>query len=671
MYLKLFLLLFCATCGCVEVKNDRVKNLITTLQNIPLSRPDHPSYLNNIQQFQEASTSSTETPDLARHHLVSGSQLNLVYQIVLKNYPEAFIEMIRTIYINLPDAWRYENPDYLEAIRCLDDTVADEDVINVNCEEKVKMLHRLFYWRPDNIQVGPRMRFRDGGDEYDYDCFYLLRGAEMVYNIEFRTAIEDVIDAEFATIENVNQLLSASHRMITNRNVARNYNSSEWILLDINDCFHNRQFRNSLNVLEKTFDLKQHEFQTVDRVQLAITRQSMKRLIKWNEMVLQTYNYSKKNRLQKLADQIKKEKIKEKFTELMLDFTKMSKVQLDIKEFMDIILLNSGSNIITTSMNAGFWLKLYEHYTSDKPTITEEDIKEELNIRRTNKIYSTLNILRGNKKKSNTPKGYISSVENVIKYNTYFIYRYLKKNDLTRDELFSLANSIDTNNVTSTVKDFKEMRKKEDDDDDEERQEKTLSNWYTLLMGVYRLYEYKLCSPHFGESVQNIIQCTKKICANDDDLNTGALLDIMDKTNAIDNISPNILECSATRPIPSRISRVERDVNQQSLQTKQLQLRQLVEEVYNNIDSTYPYDRATVLYQMVANRMHPLIKQSLNKVCHLPENERVDTSCKGYRYPGCYWDQPTLEKAIIVMDKIACHSINILSFGIGYFYVKC
>ena len=154
------------------------------------------------------------------------------------------------------------------------------------------------------------------------------------------------------------------------------------------------------------------------------------------------------------------------------------------------------------------------------------------------------------------------------------------------------------------------------------------------------------------------------------------------KNDRVKNLITTLQNIPSSRPdhpsylnniqqLPSRISRAERDVNQQSLQTKQLQLRQLVEEVYNNINSTYPYDRATVLYQMVANRMHPLIKQSLNKVCHLLENEHVDTSCTGYRYPGCYWDQPTLEKAIIVMDKIACHSINILSFGIGYFYVKC
>jgi len=147
----------------------------------------------------------------------------------------------------------------------------------------------------------------------------------------------------------------------------------------------------------------------------------------------------------------------------------------------------------------------------------------------------------------------------------------------------------------------------------------------------------------------------------------------MDKTRATDNISPDIKECSATMNIRGNTRiRAQRDVNDKSTREKQLQLRQLVEEVYQNINSTYEYDRATVLYQMVANRMHPLIKKSLNSVCHIPDSEPVHAAaCQGYRYPGCYWDQPVLEKATIVMDKITCHGLNILSFGIGYFFNKC
>jgi len=118
--------------------------------------------------------------------------------------------------------------------------------------------------------------------------------------------------------------------------------------------------------------------------------------------------------------------------------------------------------------------------------------------------------------------------------------------------------------------------------------------------------------------------------------------------------------------------RVQRDVNEKSTHEKQLQLLQLVEEVYQNINSTYPYDRATVLYQITANKMHPLIKQSLNIVCNISsESTSLNTDCKGYRYPGCFSDQPTLEKATIVMDKIVCHSLNIMSFGIGYIFNSC
>lgn len=698
MYLKIFLLLFCVNLinrSCAEIKNERVKNLIEVLQNDlkeqkdKLPRPSPPSYLD----IQEASSSSIITPALTRHHLVSGSQLNTVYKILLKNSPEVLIEIFRSIYFNLPAAWRnnHEDPDtkdYLEAIKCLDDDIADEDLVSVSeCKEKVKMLHALFYWRPDNIQIGPSQRFRDGGAGYDYDCFYLLRGVEMIYNIEFRIAIEAIIDVDSAADKkDVNQLLRASHNMITNRNVARNYNPSEWIFVDSNYCYHSKPFRKSLNMLEKTFDLKRQELRTVNNAQHALTVQSMNRLVAWTESVLETYQGNKKNRLQKLADLIKKEKNKEAFTALMLDFMKISNDLLDFQEYIDFISLYSGDNVITPSMlPANLWYELYENYKSVTPTMSQEVMNEVLKKWNENKkLVAIFNTLRSNKGKSDATRGYISSIHNIIKYNTYFMYRYLGQNDLTLEELYSLANCIDTNNVTSTVKDFKELRKKDDDDDEERDKNKNLSNWYSLLTGVYRLYEHKLCAPHFGESVQNVIDSKKKTsCPTDDnDPTRNSLFDIMNKIQAIEKISPDIKECSANMNTRGNTRiRAQRDVGEKSVQEKQLQLRQLVEkqlqlrqlveEVYQNINSTYPYDRATVLYQMVANRMHPLIKQSLNTVCHIPDSESVDANCQGYRYPGCYWDQPALEKATIVMDKMTCHGLNILSFGIGYFFNKC
>ena len=165
--------------------------------------------------------------------------------------------------------------------------------------------------------------------------------------------------------------------------------------------------------------------------------------------------------------------------------------------------------------------------------------------------------------------------------------------------------------------------------------------------------------------------CVDLIGYNCADPTSGTLFDIMDKIRAIKKISPDIKACSATMNINITI-RAQQDVYDNSTREKQQQLRQLVEKVYQNINSTYQYDRATVLYQMVANRMHPLIRKSLNLVCHIPDNIKpVHAACQGYRYPGCYWDQPVLEKATIVMDKITCHGLNILSFGIGYLYNKC
>ncbi|ACH69410.1 hypothetical protein PsunGV_gp060 [Pseudalatia unipuncta granulovirus] len=692
MNIKLFVFLFCVDLigrSCSEITNARVKNLIQKLKELKLPpRGSLPTYLKHIEQFQEfqePSSSTTTTPNLKRHHLVSGSQLKKLFTILLKNSPETLIDIFRHIYYNLPAAWRDDNIEYLHAIWCLDETVADEVLEKPEeCEGKVKSLFDMFFWRPDNIQVGPGERFRDGGDGYDYDCFYLLRGAEMIYNIEFRTAVQAVIDADYTVTEeehrrilqgNFNRLIRASRNMITNRNVPRNYNPSEWIEIDKHACRrHRNMFRNYLNKLENTFNLDQQEVQTINRAQQAINLQSMKRLVAWTESVMET-ELGRNKKLQNLLNRIKNEQNKMEFTELVLNFMKSSSVPLNFQDYVALIILYSNDVITSSTLPADLWYRLYENYLSFTPTMSQNEMNEELKKYSKNKnLIIIFNTVRANKGRANkgvcsVDSGYIPDVYAILQYNILFLNRYLGNDDFSRDEMLIFAKDIDTDNVTSTVKDFKELYKKDDDDDEEQDQNKILSTWYELLMGVYRWHEDKHCTSQLNESVNKIIDA--KTCT-DEDPTSGTLFDIMDKTRATDNISPDIKECSATMNIRGNTRiRAQRDVGDKSTREKQVQLRQLVEEVYQNINSTYEYDRATVLYQMVANRMHPLIKKSLNLVCHIPDNEPVHATCQGYRYPGCYWDQPVLEKATIVMDKITCHGLNILSFGIGYFFNKC
>ncbi|ABY47750.1 hypothetical protein HaGV_gp059 [Helicoverpa armigera granulovirus] len=684
MNTKFFVLLFCVDlfgCSCAEIKNARVKDLIKILKELKLpARGSLPPYLNPIEQFQEflesQEPSTSSAPNLKKHHLVSGNQLKQLYKILLENSPETLIEMFHHIYYNLPAAWRDASGEYLEALWCLDDNVADDDLKNIDCEERVKNLYDLLFWRPDNIQVGPGDRFRDGGDGYDYDCFYLLRGAEMIYNIEFRTAIEAILNADYTVAEDehqddFNRLLRASRNMITNRNVPRNYNPSEWIIIDVNVNTYSKQARNDLNLLEKTFDLKQQQSQTIVKDQQSLTVQSVNRLIAWTKSVLKSYQGDQKRELKLLADRLRTERNQARFTELILNFIQTSRIPLGVEEFIDVMSLHTGDGAIMASrMSPDLMLQLYTHYVSDE--MSREEIEKLLDKRKKNKkLISILNILRAGKGKSDAGQGYKTDIWNIVRYNIYFLSRYLGIYEFRESETLNLSKYVDTNNVTSTVKDFKEMRKKKDDDDDDQEKDynKNILNWYTFMMSVYRLYEDKRCTSQLDESVKKIIE--SKTCA-DEDPTSSTLFDIMEKTRAIETISPDIKECSATMSIRGNTRiRAQRDVGDKSKQEKQLQLRELVEEVYQNINSTYPYDRATVLYQMVANRMHPLIKKSLNSVCHTPDSIVVNSNCEGYRYPGCYWDQPVLEKATIVMDKMTCHGLNILTFGIGYFFNKC
>ncbi|AAM95042.1 hypothetical protein [Mamestra configurata nucleopolyhedrovirus B] len=161
MNIKFFVLLFCVDligCSCAEIKNARVKDLIKKLKGLKLpARGSLPPYLNPIEQFQEfqesQEPSTSSAPKLKRHHLVSGNQLKQLYKILLENSPETLIEMFHHIYYNLPAAWRDASGEYLEALWCLDDNVADDDLKNIDCEERVKNLYDLLFWRPDNIQV--------------------------------------------------------------------------------------------------------------------------------------------------------------------------------------------------------------------------------------------------------------------------------------------------------------------------------------------------------------------------------------------------------------------------------------------------------------------------------------------------------------------------------------
>nr|QNH90541.1 maco-A 61 [Mamestra configurata nucleopolyhedrovirus A] len=224
MYYRLFVLIFCVNVICASV---RVENLIKVLRNDLKhynNRPDPPSYLN---------TKADCTNVLTTYHLVSEKQLKLVYTTLLDNAPQALIQILRSIYYNLPCAWRNENKnqEFFEATQCLDDTIADEDLVNIErCKESVQLLYTLFYWRPDNIQIGPTNRCRNFGDDYDYDygSFYFLTGVEMIYSSEFRLAVEAVLNNRVPSEEHVNRLVCASHNMISNRNVPRKYNPSEW-----------------------------------------------------------------------------------------------------------------------------------------------------------------------------------------------------------------------------------------------------------------------------------------------------------------------------------------------------------------------------------------------------------------------------------------------------------
>ncbi|ACF05402.1 hypothetical protein [Adoxophyes orana nucleopolyhedrovirus] len=51
--------------------------------------------------------------------------------------------------------------------------------------------------------------------------------------------------------------------------------------------------------------------------------------------------------------------------------------------------------------------------------------------------------------------------------------------------------------------------------------------------------------------------------------------------------------------------------------------------------------------------------------------KRTSNTCYYYRYPGCFSDQPLLEKYTIVMEKLTCHIFNVLTLGIGYYYKSC
>nr|WIE95309.1 hypothetical protein [Microctonus hyperodae filamentous virus] len=121
----------------------------------------------------------------------------------------------------------------------------------------------------------------------------------------------------------------------------------------------------------------------------------------------------------------------------------------------------------------------------------------------------------------------------------------------------------------------------------------------------------------------------------------------------------------------SRPKRYDRENSEEMLTI----VRFIDKDIHNGKSS---YNSSLEIFHQITNSENAnnkVVQNSFDSFC-LNQQQRAEEkanqiACSHYRYSGCFADQPFVEKVSIVLEKTSCHTLNILSFGIGYFFRSC
>lgn len=505
MNLKILFLIFLIINQCCA--NDRVKKICEKLEKIDTRRSKNiPLHLRDLGPFtiqveeSEYIDKKFLYPKLTRHHVIPGNILLEVFKKLAEQRSNSLLRILTSIYNNLPDNWKNT---YTAAIECINFDKSDDELrstynevdIDVFCKGKIEDLIELFYWRSDNIQIGPTARFRDFRKNYDYDCLYLLRDDELAHNIAFKQIIYEIFSTNIISDDQNALLLRINENMVCNRNTPRSYYADEWIQYDENDPdprvkpdYHSKYYLANLtnirmSYLEKILEMSEDERRGVQRLDKRIESEAIERIK--NYISSQYTKYTKK-RTKRIISKIIKEKNPVKIGNLASRFFQRIGEPAEPRMFFDILSLKFNGN--------AFLIMEFIHVYNLK---SSEKINIDLELIKIKKIFKKLQVSFGSKSGN-----YYIDLATLTEARD-FLREYLRKmNQKFPSGLLDTAlklisdNDFVNDNITMDVKRFIETRRRDNDDDDDREKEyynKNLSIFFILfyyLNNIFNSYGY-------------------------------------------------------------------------------------------------------------------------------------------------------------------------------------
>lgn len=137
-------------------------------------------------------------------------------------------------------------------------------------------------------------------------------------------------------------------------------------------------------------------------------------------------------------------------------------------------------------------------------------------------------------------------------------------------------------------------------------------------------------------------------------------------------LDPVVLSClvhmkSKIKPVKTELKKHAIDSSLKGL----LQLAGRIEKDPTALNSSIPH--MSILKQLIGHeKTDTNVKRAFDNICKKETNfVGGEKNCPGFRYRGCFSDQPLAEKVSIILRKTACHTMNMLSLGLGYFFRSC
>nr|WIE95340.1 hypothetical protein [Microctonus hyperodae filamentous virus] len=653
---------------------------------------DHVSFKGrptNIFPLPETTTSNT--PTLAIHHIVSRADLEIFVTGMFRNreYRTTMRQMMQDLISHLPENVklnldfydRFMNPEIPDSVLLIPDDDEENNNMYRRCVEEIQELFRLFYHLPYNIFIGPEgsVRSRDMGAGFDHEgaTLYQTRyGNDAI--VRFYAAVRVFNNRQTSDANRREALASAYnyHRqMLQQSELPMQYDADDWkevYQLDIYKEIMKEYYRvlNMQNKLNKA--------------------PAKTQLRKFCENIIQT---NRKNHRRSQAEQ--------SFYQLLIDVIQKMMIH-------DPTLLSEAMYELIENGNLNQFFAKFKELLQSWP-----EILALMNSTERKKFYQLTDektkILLANSKKwleeyKETVCPTTTASTTTCKPTKQDYFNILPKLADTLICTF-LDKDVPTTTMIPTYDELRPYERKRDEDDDDDDDGDNLYDKINKFLRALFYSQFDNVMEHgasgiillidivnITESQQQQQQCKSQFFDNGRNimlLRRSKRWDYVDVKNHDFCIVRNEFEIKLcpyinnyNQIVAYMITSFRRQEQGFYLWNVHLQAfkyeKQLDDDIYRILESYkvnklegVPQENLTCLIQQQQQRYTSSTTTTTHAPPPPPPSSSPRPNCPGYRYAGCFADQPFREKVSIVLEKTACHTMNILSFGIGYFFRKC